>query len=104
MFWDWFFAFAGRFFSDWLAVIKIAGLMTVIGFALEQLKPVGQRLPIAAMFFNIAYVAFSFAMVVTLVPWLQEFTHPIVQRWAVCCTYSLPMVCLAASSALSCFC
>ena len=81
MFLDWFFAFAGRFLSDWLAVIKIAGLMTVIGFALEQLKPVGQRLPIAAMFFNIVYVAFSFAMVVTLVPWLQEFTHPIVQRW-----------------------
>ena len=78
---DWFADFARRFFTDWFTVIKLAGLMTVIGFTLEQIKPVAQRLPIAAMLFNLAYVAFSFAMLVILVPWLQGFTNPIVQRW-----------------------
>ena len=77
----WFEDFARRFFADWFNVVKIAGLMTLIGFLLEQIKPVGQRLPVAAMLFNLTYVAFSFAVLVTLVPWLQELTNPIVQRW-----------------------
>ncbi len=81
MFWIWFEDFGTRFFADWFSVFKIAGLMTLIGFFLEQIKPVGKRLPIAAMLFNLAYVAFSFAVLVTLVPWLQQCTSSIVQRW-----------------------
>ena len=81
MFLVWFEDLALRFFTDWLAVIKVAGLMTIIGFALEQIRPVGKRLPITPMLFNLAYVAFSFGLVVTLVPWLQGFTNPIMQRW-----------------------
>ena len=81
MSWIWFEELVRRFFSDWLTVIKFAGLMTIIGFSLEQIKPIGRRLPVAAMLFNIAYVACSFAILVTLVPWLQGFTNPIVQRW-----------------------
>jgi sterol desaturase/sphingolipid hydroxylase (fatty acid hydroxylase superfamily) len=81
MFWLWFEDFARPFFADWLNVVKIAGLMTLIGFLLEQIRPVGKRVPVSAMLFNLAYVAFSFAVLVTLVPWLQAYTNPIVQRW-----------------------
>ena len=82
--------FVGHFFTDWFAVIQIVGLMTLIGFALEQIKPVGQRVPISAMLFNLAYVAISFAVLVTLVPWLQVFTNPIVQRWGGCLHMRFP--------------
>jgi len=81
MFWAWFEDFVGHFFANWLGVIKIFGLMTLIGFLLEQIRPAGRRFPIVPMVFNLCYVALSFAVLVTLVPWLQAFTNPIVQRW-----------------------
>ena len=81
MFWVWLEDFVRHFFADWFGIIKIFGLMTLIGFLLEQIKPVGPRFPIAAMLFNVSYVAFSFSILVLLVPWLQTFINPIVQRW-----------------------
>ena len=81
MFLDWFNDVTARFFTDWLNIVKITGLMTLIGFAIEQIRPVQQRLPVAAMLFNVTYVAFSFAILVNLVPWLQQFTNPILKDW-----------------------
>ena len=81
MFWIWLEEFTRQFLTDWLNVLKLVGVMTAIGFLIEQIKPVRQRLPFAAMLFNLAYVAFALAVLVALVPLVQKFTNPIVQRW-----------------------
>ncbi len=81
MTWAGFEAAIAHYFIDWMAVLRLVGMMSAIGFVLEQLKPVGRRLPVRPMLFNIVYVAFALLVLVTLVPWLAGFSNAILLRW-----------------------